>query len=82
LESYEKSKKKKREVAKVIVEPKGNGLLDLKHNQWNHYVTSSTPIAWQTKVFNQIASFYDTECWTSSTNSASRSVAARILVVK
>jgi len=42
LESFEKSKKKKREVAKVKVELKSNGIPDVKHNR---YATSSTPIA-------------------------------------
>ena len=35
-----KVKKQKREVARVRVEPKSNGILDLKHN---HYATSSIP---------------------------------------
>jgi len=37
LESYKKSKKKKREVANVKAKPKTNGMPDLKHN---HYSTT------------------------------------------
>jgi len=42
LESFEKSKTKKREVAKVKVELKSNGVPDVKHNC---YATNSMPIA-------------------------------------
>jgi len=40
MESFEKRKKK--EVAKVSVEPKSSGIADMKHNC---YAMSSTPIA-------------------------------------
>jgi len=42
LESFEKSKKKKKEVAKVRTELKSNGIPNVKHNC---YTMSSTPIA-------------------------------------
>jgi len=42
LEGFEKSKKKKREVTKVKVELKSNGIPNVKHNR---YATSSMPIA-------------------------------------
>ena len=40
LESVEIRKKNKRDVAKVRVEPKSNGIPDVKHNR---YANSSTP---------------------------------------
>jgi len=56
LESYEKSKKKEKEVAKVRVKSNSNGIPDLKHN---HYARSNTPTAWQTDVFIRIASCHE-----------------------
>jgi len=50
------------EVAKVRVEPKSHRIPDLKHY---HYTTSSTPIAWQTDLFIEIASCHETECATA-----------------
>jgi len=64
LESFEKSKTKKREVAKVKVELKSNGVPDLKHNC---YATNSMPIAWQTDLFIRITSWHKTECSTGGT---------------
>jgi len=55
LESFEKSKKKKREVTKVRVQLKSNDIPDVKHNC---YAMSSTPIAWQTDLFIRIALAY------------------------
>ena len=52
-----KVKKKKKEVAKVRVQPKSNGVPDLKHN---HCATNSMPIAWQTDLFIWIASCHET----------------------
>ena len=46
------------------VEPKSNGIPDLKHN---HYAMISTPIAWHTDLFIQIASCHETEYSTGGT---------------
>jgi len=57
-----KVKKKKREVAKVRVELRSNGIPDVKHN---YYATSSTPIAWWwTDLFIWIPLCHETECST------------------
>ena len=56
-------KKERREVAKVGVEPKSNGIPDLKHNR---YATSSTSIVYQTDLI-RIASCHETECSTGGT---------------
>jgi len=49
----------KRKVAKVRVEPKSNGIPDVKHN---HYATSNTAIAWQIDLFILIASRLQSPC--------------------
>jgi len=56
--------KKKREVAKVRVEPESNVIPDLKHKP---YAMRSTPIAWQTNLFIQIVSCHKTESSTGPT---------------
>jgi len=63
VKCFEK-KTNKREVAKVRVEPKTNGIPYMKHNC---YATSSPPIAWQTDLFIQIAWCHEAECWTNDT---------------
>jgi len=54
-------KSKKREVTKVRVELKSNGMPDVKHNCC---ATSSTPVALQTDLFIRIASCHEIECST------------------
>jgi len=64
LESFEKSKKRKKEVAKMRIDPKSNGIPALKHN---HYAASSTPIAGQTDLIILIVSCRETERLTGDT---------------
>jgi len=57
-------KKKKRDIAKVRVEPKRNDVPDVKHNC---YATSSTPMAWKTDLFIRLASYHEIESSTDGT---------------